>query len=282
MTRKLFILIAACWTLLMPCQATQYTQKDSIKVMTLLAKAARQKPSTNWMIFFARELKGVPYVGKTLEVNSEEQLIVNLRELDCTTYVENVISLSLCMKTGKRSFQDYCTFLRQIRYRQGEVGYPTRLHYFTQWIADNTEMGFVSEIQKPNPPFTATQLLDIDFMSTHQSYYPMLTDHPQWTALIRAEEQKLTGREYQYIPKEEIRNSSLFRQTILDGDIIAITTKKKGLDTSHIGIAVWHKDGLHMLNASQVRKKVVEEPMTLYQYMQKHPSQQGIRIIRVK
>ena len=36
-----------------------------------------------------------------------------------------------------------------------------------------------------------------------------------------------------------------------------------------------------MLNASQIHKKVVEEPMTLYRYMQKHPSQTGIRIVRV-
>jgi len=27
---------------------------------------------------------------------------------------------------------------------------------------------------------------------------------------------------------------------------------------------------------------VVEEPMTLYEYMQKHPSQMGIRVVRLK
>ncbi|MBQ2498070.1 MAG: DUF1460 domain-containing protein, partial [Prevotella sp.] len=59
------------------------------------------------------------------------------------------------------------------------------------------------------------------------------------------------------------------------------TTSKKGLDTSHVGIAVWHKDGLHLLNASMIHKKVVEEPMTLKQYMQKHLSQTGIRVVRV-
>ena len=72
------------------------------------------------------------------------------------------------------------------------------------------------------------------------------------------------------------------RNAIQDGDIIAITTKKKGLDTSHIGFAIWHLDGLHFINASQIHKKVVEEPMTLYDYMQKHPSQKGIRIVRWK
>ena len=78
-----------------------------------------------------------------------------------------------------------------------------------------------------------------------------------------------------------ITNTIQCRNTIKDGDIIAIITSKKGLDTSHIGIAVWHKDGLHMLNASQVRHKVVEEPMLLRTYMAKYPMQTGIRIIRV-
>ena len=43
------------------------------------------------------------------------------------------------------------------------------------------------------------------------------------------------------------------------------------------------KDGkLHLLNASSIHKKVVLEPMTLYDYMQEHSSQTGIRIIRLQ
>jgi len=65
-----------------------------------------------------------------------------------------------------------------------------------------------------------------------------------------------------------------------DGDIISILTNIKGLDTQHIGFAVWHKDGLHLMNASMIRKKVVDEPMTLADYLKKHPSHLGVRIIR--
>lgn len=93
---------------------------------------------------------------------------------------------------------------------------------------------------------------------------------------------RLSDKSCRYIPKTEIKNTKLLRAVIHDGDIIAIVTNKKGLDTSHLGIAVWHADGLHMLNASQIRKKVVEEPMTLRQYMDRHPTQLGIRIVRVK
>ena len=118
-------------------------------------------------------------------------------------------------------------------------------------------------------------------MSKHSELYPRLKNNPKDIDEIRLVEKNLTGKVFRYIPKREIENNRLFRRTIHNGDIIAITTKKSGLDTSHIGIAVWHKDGLHLLNASQIRKKVVEEPMLLRDYMQKHPSQVGIRIVRI-
>ena len=77
-----------------------------------------------------------------------------------------------------------------------------------------------------------------------------------------------------------ILNTPLLRAAIHDGDIIAMLTRKKGLDTSHVGIAVWYSDGLHLLNASSIRGKVVEESKTLYQYMQGQRTQIGIRAVR--
>lgn len=259
----------------------QFGKQDSIKVVTMLQKANALKEDTNLMLYFGRQLIGMPYVAKTLEKNPQERLVVNLRQFDCTTFVENTLALTLCAKNHLTRFADFLTFLRLIRYRNGEVAYVNRLHYFTEWIADNARMGYVEEVSEPNPPFTKTQKIEINFMSTHVSLYPMLARNPSWIPSIQSMERELEGREFPYIPKEEIANTAVCRAAIHDGDIIAILTSKPGLDTSHIGIAVWHADGLHLLNASQVRKKIVEEPMTLHAYMKKHPSQTGIRIIRV-
>lgn len=234
------------------------------------------------LLMIARELTGRPYVAHTLEVNDNERLVVNLRQLDCTTYVETVMALYLCIKDGKTTFDDYTSTLRDIRYRQGHVSYADRLHYFTSWIDDNTDMGLVTEISSQSPPFTATQTLHIDFMTTHTASYRMLHGNRQLINAITATERSLSGRKCRYIPKGNILNSSLLRNTIHDGDIIVIVTNKRGLDTSHIGFAVWHDDGLHLLNASQIHKRVVEEPMTLHDYMQRHPSQTGIRVVRIR
>lgn len=260
----------------------QYEKSDSIYVTQLLAKAGKQPSGTNFMVFFARQMRGLPYVAHTLEVNDTEQLIINLRQLDCTTYVENVLALTLCMKENTPSFERFCDNIARIRYAKDcRPHYTSRLHYFTSWIEQNTLKGICHEIQTPAPPFTATQKLEINYMTTHVNSYRMLKINHRYIPEIRKTEREITGRQYKYIPKAEVKNTALMRRTIHDGDIIATTTSIKGLDTQHIGIAVWHNDGLHMLNASSLRHKVVEEPMTLRQYLYKQKTMPGIRIVRV-
>lgn len=281
---KKLLLICAVWLLAMsPLYAgTLYEKQDSIKIVSLLKEASqlKQKPAS-WMLWFGKKFAGVPYVGGTLDKTAAEYLIVNTRQLDCTTYVEMITALTMCAQNHETSFTAYCNHLKHVRYIGGEVSYVKRQHYFTVWMDDNEKEGIVKNIS-PNPPFTAVQKVNVNWMSTHVSSYKMLTAHPEWRTGIRQLEQSVSGKSYRYIPKGKIANTQLFRNTIKDGDIIAIITNKKGLDTTHIGIASWHKDGLHLLNASSIHKKVIDEPMTLYQYMQKHPVQIGIRVCRVK
>lgn len=255
---------------------------DSAHVMSLFqkAKSLKQKTIGNYMVFFGRQLKGLPYVAKTLEVNKEERLVVNLRQLDCTTYVETVLALSRCMAQGKPTFANYLTQLRLIRYAGGVVSYPTRKHYFTYWIQQGVKQGLVKDIQGPNPPFKAVQTVNADYMTNHLSQYPMLTGKPQWVSEIRSMEKSITGLRPRYISTAAIDNSRLLRQTVHDGDIIAIVTTKQGLEISHVGIAVWHTDGIHMLNASSLYHKVVEDSNLLRTYLKRQKSARGVRVVR--
>ena len=272
----ILLLLPAVWA---KAQVT-YQKADSLTVCSLLAKA-NTKTSTLW---FARQFLGVPYVAHTLELNDKEQLVVNTRELDCTTLVETVTALTLCAQQGKKTWNDYLTTLKTLRYRQGKLdGYTSRLHYFSDWIRDKQSMKIIKEIQSPNPPFTAVQRVNVNYMSTHPTAYKALKAQPELVPVIRQQEQSLNTVKARYIPKSALRRSTkALRQAVHDGDIIAITCNKKGLDIAHVGFAVWKKDGLHLLNASMIHKKVVEEPMTFYQYLQKHPSHTGIRVLRIK
>ncbi|MBR0258856.1 MAG: DUF1460 domain-containing protein [Prevotella sp.] len=277
--RKLYLFILV-WTAVLEAGAqVTYQRADSIKVCQLLRQADKQT-STLW---FARQFIGVPYVAHTLEVNDDERLVVNTRQLDCTTLVETVTALMLCNDRGQRTWADYVRMLTMLRYRQGVLdGYPSRLHYFSDWIRDKVQMQLVNDIQQPNPPFSAVQTVNVNYMSTHPEAYKALKANAALVPLIRQQEQSLSGLKARYIPKSAVRNTKLLRSVIKDGDIIAITCNKAGLDIAHLGFAVWRKDGLHLLNASMLHKKVVEEPMTLYRYLQKHKTFTGIRILRIQ
>ena len=278
MKKFIIVIIGLLVSVATSAQVT-YTKADSLTICRLLKEAPR-KATTLW---FARQFHGIPYVAHTLEVNDSEQLVVNTRQLDCTTLVETVTALNICVQQEKRRWEDYLKTLRTLRYRQGVMdGYTSRLHYFTDWIDDKQLMGIVSEIQGPNPPFTALQKVKVGYMSQHPQSYKALKANEALVPIIKRQEQQLTGKTYRYIPKQTIKNTQLLRQTIKDGDIIAITCNKKGLDIAHLGFAVWQKDGLHLLNASSIHHKVVTEPMTIRQYLQKHSTFTGVRIIRIK
>jgi hypothetical protein len=259
-----------------------YRTSDSIKVVKILRQAQLQPRQSNFQLFFARKFLNIPYVGGTLDICDDEHLVINLRQMDCTTLVENVTALTICAQRRMFTFRDYCTILTSLRYRSGHItDYTSRLHYFTQWIVDNKNKGLVNEIQNPDPPFSATQMIDLHFMSTHVPLYHSLTLHPEYVSIIKKYEDSFRVQKFKYIPKSLIEKNVKSLRTVQDGDIIAITTSKDGLDIAHVGIAVWHKDGLHLLNASQIHHKVVEESMTLGQYLKKHPSHTGIRIVRI-
>ena len=255
---------------------------DSETIVKWLDEARHQERTTNYQLFFARKFLGRPYVAYTLEVLDEERLVINTRQLDCTTLVENVTALTLCAYRNLYTYRDYLNALVAMRYRNGIINrYPSRIHYFTDWILENTKAGIVTEIQSPNPPFTALQTIKVNYMSEHPQSYKALRAHLEYVTEISQMEQQLNGRQFRFIPKTDVKNTREMREAVHDGDIIAITCNKPGLDIAHLGFAVWKQDGLHLLNASQLHKKVVEEPMTLFEYLQKHPSHTGIRIIRI-
>ncbi len=290
MKRKIFVWMAALACMMLPLTAAAGNGQgmvtcqsgDSVRIVSLLREAAalKNKPES-WTLWFGKKFAGVPYVGGTLDRAMTEKLLVNTRELDCTTFVETVTALAMCANDNAVSFSAFCDCLRRVRYMEGKVAYVKRKHYFVVWMDANEREGIVKNVEA-NPPFTEKTTVNVNWMTTHQSSYKMLKAHPEWVAGIRSMEKSISGKVLGYIPKGSISDNALFRNTIHDGDIIAIMTNKKGLDTTHIGIASWHEDGLHLLNASSIHKKVIDEPMLLRTYMAKHPVQVGIRVCRVR
>lgn len=204
---------------------------------------------------------GTPYVARTLEINEKESLIINLREFDCTTYVENVMALSLLVLKEEEEINAFASVLRNIRYRDGEVkGYPSRLHYFTDWIADNEKKGLVRDITMEIGGKEIEK--NINFMSAHRDLYPMLKDDQSFEQ-IETTERELSSRSLHFLPKEEIENAE---EQLQNGDIVALATSLEGLDVTHTGFAIRRSSGrIHLLHASSSGQvEISEKPLAEY------------------
>ena len=221
---------------------------------------------------------GAPYAGGTLDKNKYEKLVLNLREFDCVTYIENVIALSNIVEAGNLSYANFAEELQRIRYRDSRLtDYASRLHYTTEWVDNN----IVKRVLEPLP-WQSENVIDkkrIDFMSTHRSAYNALKDDDSMLQKIAEVERGINRKGgYFYLPKEKIEAN---KDKIPHLAMIAFTTSIKGLDTTHTGFAYKKGDKLTFIHASSLKNKVVIDEKSLHDYCESQKRCTGIIIMKV-
>jgi hypothetical protein len=238
----------------------------------------KDKPFEEIFINTAKYFLGKPYVASTLEVPDTERMVVNLREFDCITFVENCIALSQVIKSGDFSYDNYLQTLITMRYRDGEVaGYTSRLHYTSDWIYENEKHGLLRNISSEIGGEKVKK--DVNFMTTHPQLYKHLKGNAQNIEKLDKIEKNISKRNaYEILPTAAIYNS---QQKIKTGDIIVFATSIAGLDYSHIGIAYWQKEKLHFIHASSKARQVIIEQKTLLEYCQTSKSCTGVTVLRI-
>ena len=273
-----FLLLAVIYTV--EAKNTLYSKSDSLIYEAYVKQFTEQqnKSFDELIINTAKYFLGKPYVASTLEVLDDEKLVINLREFDCTTFVENCIALSLTIKSGDPTFENYCQQLMTIRYREGKTdSYTSRLHYTSDWIYENEKHGIIKNISSTMGGEQIEK--EINFMTMHpQSYKHLINNQTNLEELKRIEDKINSRKEYVVIAKTAITN---FRKSIRNGDIIAFATSIEGLDYSHIGIAYWESGDLHFIHASSKQKKTVIEEKALSEYCTASKSCTGISVFRV-
>ncbi len=242
-------------------------------------KFAEEKiPISDLMINVGKSFLGTPYVAHTLEINETEKLVVNLREFDCNTFIDNCLAICNTIRNENPGFDTFTNELTAVRYRNKKItDYTSRLHYFSDWIYENHQKGFVEDITSQ---ISASELAnEINFMSTHPKSYTQLKNNTALIPLIKQQEQAINQRVKYYVPKENI---SSIEEHLMAGDIIGITTNIPGLDIMHVGMIV-KKDGkVHMMHASSDKMKVVVTEKTLVEYLNSLSRATGIMVARPK
>ena len=254
-------------------------EQDRASIEKWLQEAVSLSKDSCRTLHFAKKMLGVPYVAGTLDGNEEEQLVVLVDSLDCTTFVETVLAFCIADKRGERDYEGFKNALTQVRYRDGILnGYTSRLHYFSDWILNNEQMGFVKECTSETACSQPKELW-LDFMTTHVDSYLPMKKNPELVKEMAAHEKNWQGAVVSYIPKEKL-NLSPEELKIKDGDVLALVTNIKGLDVVHVGFAFWKDNQLHLLHASSSVKKVIEDPKTQYESSKNTKAHIGVRAIR--
>jgi len=253
---------------------------DSILFQKFRHFAAKEnldkKPAGERVAAVGRFFLETPYVAFTLEASGPEQLQINLRGLDCTTLVENALALSRLLISKTQDFDTYRSLLTSIRYRDGILdGYPSRLHYASDWLTDNAQKGYLLFV--PLGYKVSSLHPQVSYMSTHPAAYAALKADSTLIPAIIAQEVRINQMSFPYLPKEMVTDKA---SNIRTGDIVAITTGFSGLDFSHLGIAIRHKGKIYLLHASSTGKKVLISEKPLSEYLAGIKKHTGIVVVR--
>lgn len=229
----------------------------------------------------AKNHLGVPYAAGTLETRGEERLIVREDSVDCTTFVELTVARWLAMRSDSLTFEQQ---VQSLRYRDGVVdGYLSRLHYFTDWVEENSRRDVWYELSPEHGGqghIWYADTLTLSFMSKHPQSYPYLKANAWAVDSMRSIEQRYTHYPIHYIGKEHL-NLGPDELPISDGDILALVTTIHGLDVTHLGFAVWQGKTLHLMHASMKQGKVIIDEQSLYDYLKNRKSCPGVRVVRL-
>lgn len=231
-----------------------------------------------------RSFVGTAYVPHTLEAEGPERLVVDFRHLDCVTFVENTLALSLfvhqpnaatLLQDRARAEARYGTLLTQVRYRGGALdGYASRLHYFSDWIGDAQAKGLVTDVTEALGGVREPDALD--FMSAHPAAYRQLADSTNLARTLQ-EEARLSSVGRWSIPEARL---AAVAPSIQDGDVIAVTSTVPGLDVAHTGLALWVGGTLRLLHAPLVGDSVQISEEPLAERILRIRTQDGVMVAR--
>jgi hypothetical protein len=169
-----------------------------------------------------------PYVANRLigSATIAEQLVIDFRGVDCFTYLDYVQALRTA--TSENEFVENVI---QTRYINGDVSFPQRKHFFTDWAY--TRQILADDVTAQLSPHAVTVVKQLNRKADGELYLPGIA---------------VTERSVTYIPSEFIDEQVI--NQLQPGDYIGIYTKLPGLDVTHTGFFIMTPNGPVLRHAS--------------------------------
>ena len=224
-------------------------------VVHKLTKGFKNLDYTDRVIKYSEYFIGVPYKNNTLigDKDTKEELVINFKEMDCFTYVDYVESL-----IDSRNFSDFTKNLKKVRYKNSEVSFITRNHFFYDWMKNNIAMEDITKQLFPNKAKFVDKILN------------KKSDGSSFLEGVSMQNVRIW-----YVGPEVLNYESL--NLLQNGDYIGIYSDQKGLDVSHVGIFIKINEQYFFRHGSNRKgiDSVIDEEF--FQYVKNKP---GIIIYR--
>lgn len=195
--------------------------------------------------FLSGQFLGTDYAESTLigDSSSPEIFVVNLRLVDCMTFIEYIEALRL-----SASFSAFMENLKKVRYKSGVVDFSMRNHFFTDWKEFNRD--FIEDVTERLGGRTTVRI------------FKRLNEKADGAFFLQGI-QPVT-REFSFIPSDEISREVI--HNLRSGDYIGIFSHLQGLDVSHTGILIRQNDDVYFRHASSQtdHRGVIDQDLTEY------------------
>ncbi|MEM7009796.1 MAG: N-acetylmuramoyl-L-alanine amidase-like domain-containing protein [Thermodesulfobacteriota bacterium] len=243
--------LALIFSLLVPFYA--YSQRN-VEIIELgrwnenrLSQMVSQKPDTtqSQVDYISGRFLGTPYKASTLtgDINTPEIFTINLRGMDCFTYLDYVEALRL-----SNNYDEFTPNVKDIRYRDGKVSFQNRNHFFSDWPIENKENIIDVTYQVAGGSAVGVEK-SLNLKEDGSTFLPGIA---------------ISKRELYYIPSSKVDEQVIAK--LRTGDYVGMYTDIDGLDVTHTGIIIKKDDGIYLRHASSKKSshKVVDEDFVEY------------------
>ncbi len=223
----------------------------------------------------ARLKLGKPYYDEPWHPGPEA-LESRVDSFQCVSLVESSLAVARCLWRNAPTALCFLHEVQNLRYRHGEVeGYPSRLHYFEDWLSDNAARGHLALLTRNLGGLPVT--LNYSYMSSHPAKFPALED-ADIRAAISATEARLSHTKMYVLDRDKIQ---VIERQLQSGDIVAVASRVGGMMVTHTGLVTFDEAHVaHLLHASSAQHHVVLTKEDLAEYILRRAERRGILVAR--
>ncbi|HNW59513.1 MAG TPA: DUF1460 domain-containing protein [bacterium] len=221
------------------------------------------------MTYYSQRFLGAPYLltceGEGANGRYETEPLLNVQQINCMTYCEIVLALSLA-----RNYEEMFNILQHIRYRGGYISMATRNHYtMVDWLPENRWC-----LEEVTRQVGGADIVESTRTIRHGEFFTRkgITDLPAYLP-----DRSVT---VPYIPLSRL---AAHEAALQSGDVVALIQDKLDIFSAHMLLVVKKAGRTWFRHASMSAGKVVDEPFGEYiDKVSRKPLYQGMSFMRIK